>query len=145
MLSFVVQTFCMNLGAEFLMNFFSEPFQKALPYCNIIFGNESEALAYGKKNGIETTDIAEIAKAIQALPMADGKRSRIVIITQGKDPTIVVQGANGSVSKYSVDLLDPSKIVDTNGAGDSFCGLCNICIVIQRVVVLIYIGVPCII
>ena len=117
-----MQTFCMNLGAEFLMQFYAEQFQEALPYCNIIFGNESEALAYAKTNGLETDDIATIAKAIQAVPMVDGKRSRTVIITQGKDATIVVSGADGAVSSHAVDPLEADLVVDTNGAGDSFCG-----------------------
>jgi len=116
------KTFCMNLGAEFLMQFYAEQFQEALPYCNIIFGNESEALAYAKTNSLDTDDIATIAKAIQAVPMVDGKRSRTVIITQGKDPTIVVSGADGAVSSYAVDPLAADLVVDTNGAGDSFCG-----------------------
>ena len=117
-----MQTFSMNLGAEFLMQFFAKQFQEALPYCSIIFGNESEALAYAKANSLETDDIATIAKAIQAVPMVDGKRSRTVIITQGKDATIVVSGADGAVSTHAVDPLEADLVVDTNGAGDSFCG-----------------------
>ena len=111
----------MNLGAEFLMQFFAKQFQEALPYCDIIFGNESEALAYGKQNGLATTDIATIAKHLQAVPMK-GDTSRTVIITQGKDPTLVVSGPGGDVSSFPVDPLDASLVVDTNGAGDSFCG-----------------------
>ena len=115
------KTFCMNLGAEFLMQFFAGVFQEALPYCDIIFGNESEALAYGKQNGLETADIKEIAKHIQAVPMQGEGKSRTVVITQGKDATIVVSGS-GETAEFPVDALDASKIVDTNGAGDSFCG-----------------------
>ena len=50
----------------------------------------------------------------------NGKRTRTVVISQGKEPTIVVQ--DGNVSVFPVPLLDPAKIVDTNGAGDSFVG-----------------------
>ena len=117
-----MQTFCMNLGAEFLMQFFAKPFQEVLPYCDIIFGNETEALAYGKANGLKTTEIADIAKHLQAVPMVGGKRARTVVITQGKDSTIVVSGADGAVSMHAVEVLDSSLVVDTNGAGDSFCG-----------------------
>ena len=104
------------------MQFFAKQFQEVLPYCDIIFGNESEALAYGKANALETTDIATIAKHLQAVPMAGGHSRRTVIITQGKDPTLVVSGAAGDVSSFPVDALDSSLVVDTNGAGDSFCG-----------------------
>ena len=116
-----MQTFSMNLGAEFLMQFFAKQFQEVLPYCDIIFGNESEALAYGKANALETTDIATIAKHLQAVPTKGG-HARTVVITQGKDPTLVVSGAKGDVSSFPVDALDSSLVVDTNGAGDSFCG-----------------------
>ena len=103
------------------MQFFASQFQEVLPYCDIIFGNESEALAYGKANALETTDIATIAKHLQAVPTKGG-HARTVIITQGKDPTLVVSGATGDVSSFPVDALDSSLVVDTNGAGDSFCG-----------------------
>ena len=115
-----MQLFCMNLGEEFLIQSFSKPFQAALPYYNIIFGNESEALAYGKVNGLVTDDIEVIVKHIQAVPMVDGKRSRTVIITQVKDPTIVVTGVDGAVTQHPVEPLDTSLVVDINGAGDSF-------------------------
>ena len=45
-------------------------------------------------------------------------RSRLVVITQGADPVIVVQ--NGEVTLYDVTKLAADKIVDTNGAGNYF-------------------------
>jgi len=116
------KTFCMNLGAEFLMFAFAKPFNAALPYCDIVFGNEDEARAYAKVNGLDTADVAAIAKHLQAVPMAGSGRSRTVVITQGKDATVVVSGADGAVASYPVDALDAALVVDTNGAGDSFCG-----------------------
>ena len=50
----------------------------------------------------------------------NNKRQRTVVITQGRDPTIVVH--EGKITEYPVPLLDPKLIVDTNGAGDSFVG-----------------------
>jgi adenosine kinase len=42
------------------------------------------------------------------------------VITQGKEPTIVAKG--GVTSMHAVPAVDPSLIVDTNGAGDAFVG-----------------------
>lgn len=47
---------------------------------------------------------------------------RTVIITQGKDPVIVARTNGTKIDEYPTVQLDKSKIVDTNGAGDSFVG-----------------------
>lgn len=86
---------------------------------DIVFGNESEADAFAEANGYETKDRKEIAKKIAALPL-EGSRSRVVVITQGSDPVLVVE--NGEVTEYPVLTLAKEKIVDTNGAGDAFVG-----------------------
>lgn len=40
----------MNLSAPFISQFFKAPLLEALPYCDIIFGNESEAAAFAEAN-----------------------------------------------------------------------------------------------
>lgn len=48
-----------------------------------------------------------------------------MIITQGADSTVVVQAQSSTdvtTETYNVNKIDPSKIVDTNGAGDAFAG-----------------------
>lgn len=52
---------------------------------------------------------------------------RYVIITQGQDPTVVVKfdpktPDDLKCDEYPVILLPKEKLVDTNGAGDSFVG-----------------------
>jgi len=50
-------------------------------------------------------------------------RPRVVIITQGCDPVIIVtsQGDNEpTVQTVEVKTIDKDLIVDTNGAGDAF-------------------------
>jgi len=111
--------FLWNISAEFLVNFFWEPFQQVLPYCDILFGNETEAAAFGKKNGWGE-DLAEVAKKTCALPKVNDKRPRIVIFTQGSNSTLVCK--DGEVTEYAVNKIDPALIVDSNGAGDSFVG-----------------------
>lgn len=51
---------------------------------------------------------------------------RIVIITQGSSATIVASSTSPTsaptTKSYPVTALKDDEIVDTNGAGDSFCG-----------------------
>ncbi|CAB3387752.1 Hypothetical predicted protein [Cloeon dipterum] len=113
------KTFIMNLSAPFICQFFLEPLKSGLPYVDILFGNESEALAFSEANDLGTKDIKEIALKIAALPKL-GPKSRIAVITQGHDPVLVAQ--DGNVKEYPVPPLTADKIVDTNGAGDAFVG-----------------------
>jgi len=114
------KTFTMNLSAPFLCEFFSEQMMAALPYVDILFGNESEAAAFSKRHDLGTEDIKEIAEKIAAMPKANVDRSRMIVFTQGDLPIIVCQ--DGRISEYSVPALLPSEMVDTNGAGDAFVG-----------------------
>uniref|UniRef100_A0A0K0ELB4 Adenosine kinase n=1 Tax=Strongyloides stercoralis TaxID=6248 RepID=A0A0K0ELB4_STRER len=114
------KTFMMNLAAPFICQFFKDQLNNALPYVDILFGNESEAEAYAEANNLNTKDLKEIAIKLVALPKYNKKRERIVIITQGENPTIVV--SNGTIKEYPINKLPKEKLVDTNGAGDAFCG-----------------------
>ncbi|KAK6748674.1 hypothetical protein RB195_001345 [Necator americanus] len=113
------KTFLFNLAAPFISEFFFEPLKAALPYVDIIFGNEDEAAAFAKAAGFETTDLKEVALKLAAWEKKSSK-PRTVIITQGADPVIVAVGKE--VSLYSVQNIPKEKIVDTNGAGDAFVG-----------------------
>ena len=79
----------------------------------------SEAAIYGETAGWGN-DVAGCALKLAALPKASGARPRVVVFTQGKDPTLVACG--GVISSFPVPLLPKEKLVDTNGAGDSFVG-----------------------
>lgn len=112
--------FMMNLSAPFLSAVFKEPMHQVLPYADVVFGNESEAAAFAEANDMAGKSIEEVAQAIAALPKVNTKRSRMVVITQGADPTIVVH--NGEVQRFAVTPLPAEEIVDLNGAGDAFVG-----------------------
>uniref|UniRef100_A0A0K0FH12 Adenosine kinase n=1 Tax=Strongyloides venezuelensis TaxID=75913 RepID=A0A0K0FH12_STRVS len=114
------KTFMMNLAAPFICQFFKDPLNEALPYVDILFGNESEAESYAETNNFNTKDIKEIVLKLASLPKINTKKPRIVVITQGDKSTIVAN--NGIITEYSVDRLPEEKLVDTNGAGDAFCG-----------------------
>jgi adenosine kinase len=113
------KVFCMNLSAPFLIDFFAEPMAAAMPYTDYVFANESEAAAYGTKQGWGT-DLKTVALNLAAQPKASTTRPRIVVFTQGSECTMVAQ--DGVVHEFAVDKLDPSLLVDTNGAGDAFVG-----------------------
>lgn len=113
--------FMMNLSAPFILQFFQDRFDKVLPYIDTIFSNEDEAKTLAKVKGWNTVDVAEIAKkAAQELPYS-GTGDRLVVFTQGSEPTVYAtkSGKSGSVP---VPEIPHEKIVDTNGAGDSFVG-----------------------
>ena len=109
------KTFMMNLSAPFLSQFFKDPMMQTFPYIDILFGNETvieyqyclyiftyeiivscsqEAETFAKEQNLPVNkeDMSEIALGIAALPKENKNRSRIVIITQGKDDVIIAQG-----------------------------------------------------
>lgn len=121
--------FCMNLSAEFLVQFFEKPMMEVMPYVDILFGNESEALAFGKQHKYQDLSVKAIACKISELPRKRGTkrliseiakpgRSRLVVFTQGPDAVIVAK--DGKAMEFPVPKV--SNIVDTNGAGDAFAG-----------------------
>eukprot|EP00889_Picochlorum_renovo_P002582 jgi/Picre1/29612/NNA_004997.t1 len=114
--------YCLNLSAPFICEV--PPFKKTImdlmPYVDFLFGNENEARAFAKSEGWETQDVAEIALKVSKYPKENGSRARVVVFTQGKDPTIVA--TNGKVATFPVTLVPADKLVDTNGAGDAFVG-----------------------
>lgn len=115
--------FSINLSAPFLIQFFGDQMAAVMPYADIVFGNESEAEAYGVAKGYGT-DVATIAMKLAAEPKADGSKPRMVVFTQGSNPTVVAYHfADGSaVTTFPVEPLARELLVDTNGAGDAFVG-----------------------
>lgn len=62
----------------------------------------------------------EIALQMCELPKLNSKKSRVVIVTQGCNPVLLVQ--DKVVKEVPVIPLRKEMIVDTNGAGDAFTG-----------------------
>uniref|UniRef100_A0A3P8VLW9 Adenosine kinase n=1 Tax=Cynoglossus semilaevis TaxID=244447 RepID=A0A3P8VLW9_CYNSE len=84
--------FCLNLSAPFICQFFKDNLMKVLPYVDVLFGNETEASAFGKEQDWDTKDVKEIAKKAQALTKENTKRPRIVVFTQGSEDTVMATG-----------------------------------------------------
>ncbi|CAG8493406.1 14182_t:CDS:2 [Racocetra persica] len=118
------KVFTLNLSAPFICQNpqMKESLSEVVKYCDIIFGNESEAEAFAASENWETKDLKAIALKIANLHKINTSRSRVVIITQGSEPTIVAKQSDGSVNEFSVIPINVKEIVDTNGAGDSFVG-----------------------
>lgn len=114
------KVFLMNLSAPFISQFHKKELLDVLPYTDVIFGNETETLAFAKEMDFGTEDLHEIALKICDLHKLNNKRERIAIVTQGKHPVLI--GHNGKVTEVTVEKLDEELIVDTNGAGDAFVG-----------------------
>lgn len=117
------KTFSINLAAEFIMQVppLRANLTQALPYCDIVFGNETEAAAFAVAYKLKNADAATVAAHIAGLPKVNKSRPRICCITQGSTSTVVSVGG-GKTTSFPVRKLDASKIVDTNGAGDAFVG-----------------------
>ncbi|KAH0793234.1 adenosine kinase 2 [Histomonas meleagridis] len=99
---------------------FYEIFKKA----TIIFGNETEIISFAKKFKIlssekEDVNIMELTKKIANFETPCDKR--IVVTTMGSQPTIGCQNGNEPINRSTIKI-ENSKIIDTNGAGDSFAG-----------------------
>jgi adenosine kinase len=113
------KTFCLNLSAPFIIDFFADQVATALEYADFVFCNESEAATYGKKHELGD-DLQKIALHIAASPKKNADKKRYVIFTQGDSSTIVAH--DGKVEEYAVVPLPKEQLVDTNGAGDAFVG-----------------------
>jgi sugar/nucleoside kinase (ribokinase family) len=89
-------------------------------YADLVFGNETEFKAYASAVGLENPDdrVATAIAISKAPKVTPGPR--VVVATQGAAHTIVVIG--DEVRLFPVPKLAPSKMVDTNGAGDAFVG-----------------------
>lgn len=117
------KTFCMNLSAPFIMQVppFWAALNEALPYMDVLFGNETEAKTFAEVSGWDSAmTVSEIALKIAKMPKQNGAKCRTVVFTQGADSTVVVH--NGKIALHPVIFLPKEKLVDTNGAGDAFVG-----------------------
>merc|ERR1712061_929355 len=95
------KTYCLNLSAPFLIQFFKDQMMSVMPYADIVFGNETEALTFAESFNLGTTDIKKIAVAISMQPKQNGSKGRLVIITQGAGPVVCV--SNGEVVEFPAE------------------------------------------
>ncbi|KAI2642693.1 Ribokinase-like protein [Xylaria nigripes] len=118
------KTFIVNLSAPFIPQFFKEPLDASSSLWDYVICNETEAASYANSHDLANIaeDIPAIAKALANLPKKNTQRSRVVVVTQGTNPTIVAYQGKEEVEQYPVHDIGADKINDTNGAGDAFAG-----------------------
>lgn len=109
-----------NLAAPFICQFFKQPLLAALEYTDFVFGNESEAEAFGEANELDDKSPKGVVKYLSQYKSQRQGRKRVAVITQGKERTLLA--VDGIVQEYEVPQLDQEKIIDANGAGDAFVG-----------------------
>lgn len=114
------KTFIMNLSAPFLCECYKKPMLAALPYVDILIGNETEADTFAKANDFPTTSRKDIALKLSQMEKKNKRRQRIVVITQGAEHILVAK--DNSVTEFPAIKVPEEKVVDTNGAGDAFVG-----------------------
>ncbi|KAH3834357.1 uncharacterized protein LOC127878163 isoform X2 [Dreissena polymorpha] len=114
------KTVIMNLHATFLCQYFADKDLDLMRYVDVLFGNGDEAKTFSDLMGFNTSDVKEMAAKTVCLPKYNNQRERIVVFTQGRDPTIVACG--GKVTEYPVKAIPREEIKDTNGCGDAFVG-----------------------
>lgn len=112
--------FILSLSAPFICQFFKDPLDQTSPYWDYVVGNETEALAFAEAHGLQTKDMAEIAKHMANLPKKNLKRKRVAIITQGTEPSIVAVQGEDKVRTFPVREIAKEEICDTTGAGYAF-------------------------
>ncbi|KAL8971830.1 MAG: hypothetical protein Q9183_000857 [Haloplaca sp. 2 TL-2023] len=118
------KVFIMNLSAPFIPSFFKSQLDETSPYWDYLIGNETEAQAWAEAEGgdVKGKSVKEIALYMAALPKKVQERKRVVVITQGTDPTVVAVQGEQQVREVPVREIEKDKIYDTNGAGDAFAG-----------------------
>mmetsp|Transcript_4499 Transcript_4499/g.8667 ORF Transcript_4499/g.8667 Transcript_4499/m.8667 type:complete len:341 (+) Transcript_4499:199-1221(+) len=108
-----------NLSSIPIVSDYIDFFIKHLPHFDYIFGNEGEALIFAQRLGIQHNTLEEVGRLL-ARHKKNAHKPRNVIITRGANPVIVAMP--NRVFTVDIPLLDDSKIVDKNGAGDAFTG-----------------------
>ena len=120
-----------NLPAEFFLKNYIKDIYKICAFADIIFANQSEASLYCSLLGYEVLnpeDTEELAYLLSKnIPKQNNNKNRIVVVTFGPKPASVCEFNHKKqeiVFKKSFDVkkVDPDKIIDTDGAGDSFAG-----------------------
>jgi len=87
-----------TLSAAYACHAYKDAMAEMMPYVDIVFGNRHEAKAYAAANQLSRDDICAVAQHIARLPKANGRRGRLVIITCGRQPTVVIE--DGVLHRY---------------------------------------------
>lgn len=100
---------------------------ECMPHLDLLIGNHHEANAFAQAMRWDDLlgDYPAIAARIARLPKTTGahdalQNRRVAVITVGGDPTVVATDTD--VYQVPIVPVPKERLVDTNGAGDSFVG-----------------------
>lgn len=93
-----------NLSAAFLIGIYLQDFKDNLKHADYVFCNEDESSCFAEANGLEAKDREGIAKKVAQWEKSNTKRPRVVIMTQGPEPTIVATSA-GNDAEVTLELV----------------------------------------
>jgi len=116
--------FVTNLAAPYICEFFKDQMNEVLKSTDLLICNEDEAFKYNIHNnyGFSNNDVESlkgIALKLHNLEKNNSEKQRVVIITRGIESTLFC--SNNTVYEVNVNKLsDKTRVVDTNGAGDTF-------------------------
>ena len=113
------KVFMLSLSAPFIPQFFKSQVDETAPYWDYVVGNETEVRTWAQVHDDveEKEDVKVIARKLAELPKVNGKRKRVVIVTQGTEETIIAVQGEESVREFKVHVVGQEEIYDTNGAG----------------------------
>jgi len=114
------KTVLINISAPFLVQFFWDKLLELLKYADFVIGNETEGAAITAKLGGDPANLKRGLQLVADLPKANPKRKRTVIFTQNEKPVLLYH--NRTYYEFPNEPVPVEKIVDMNGAGDSFVG-----------------------
>ena len=112
--------FCYNLSAPYLCHIFKQRWQLVFPYIDYLFGSRIDAIAFAEAMEWEESDLPAIMAHLVRMPKVNPYIKRVVVITNGADPTLVA--TQEGIQEFKAIPIPPEEIVDTNGAGDAFVG-----------------------
>lgn len=113
------KTFALSLGDPKFCRLFKDTQLAALRYVDFLFMNKETAISFAAENELESEDVCEIARKICLLPKVNSNKPRVVIITQGTDPTIVAKGYD-EVHEFEVEEITAKQF--PHGIGNFFIG-----------------------
>lgn len=112
-------TFVTNLNAPYIVKSFPKDITWLTKKADIVFGNRDEFEELANINGFQTMEDL-LTDLLNEYARSD--REKTIIVTDGSNPVFFFKGNSKQIESdlVNVPLVEPSEIVDTTGAGDSF-------------------------
>ena len=119
--------FGFNLPSFYFLENFLPEILDIYNNADIVFCNLSEARFFASQLLFREFDVRELLLFLASLPKNTKNKNRIIVATNGPEPAYALEYSfqmNDVVEFKEVSCrpIDSNKVIDTNGAGDSFAG-----------------------